>query len=278
VAALSLVGLAAPAHAVVDATGTVSFHGDAGDYITGGQADSYATPSDSIVVSGSAHHVEIAINGADVDSWNLDFVAPEGQDLARGTYTATRFPFNSPGAGLSLWGNGRACNTLTGTFTVSAITSEDGAVTSLRAAFEQHCEGGAAAAYGEVNLKMPPPPPPLAIAVTNAAEGQASSVDGRAYVTGEVTCTTDVPVAVQGTVTQAPHTTLASGSGSVLVSCVRGQTVKWRIATASTGSVPFRSGDAKVSTSASAKDPTTSTPVEATDTDVVKLKRAGIIS
>lgn len=277
VAVLALVGLAAPAHAA-SATGTVSFHGDPDDYITGGQSYSYATPTDSINMSGSAQVVNIAINGANGDWWNLDFAAPDGQDLAPGTYTATRYPFNSPGAGLSLFGNGRGCNTLTGTFTVSAITIENGVVTSLQAAFEQHCEGGDAAAYGEVNLQVPPPPPPLAITVTNDATGQASSVDGRAYVTGAVTCTSDASVSVLATVTQATNKTLASGSGSTQVSCMEGQTVTWRIAASPTGSVPFRSGDAKVSSTASAFDPATFTLVEASDTDVVKLKKAAIIS
>src|SRR5690242_3872758 len=50
------------------------------------------------------------------DFFNLDFAAPHGQRLEAGTYlSAARYPFqaaNQPG--LEVWGDGRGCNTDTG--------------------------------------------------------------------------------------------------------------------------------------------------------------------
>jgi hypothetical protein len=60
------------------------------------------------------------VNG---DWWFLDLAAPSGQVLAPGTYTgAPRNPFNSfAEPDLSVGGNGRGCNTLTGSFTISNV-------------------------------------------------------------------------------------------------------------------------------------------------------------
>jgi hypothetical protein len=53
------------------------------------------------------------------------------------------------GPGVSLDGNGRGCNTLTGTFTVlDAVFGRNGYVQTFDATFEQHCEGGETAARG----------------------------------------------------------------------------------------------------------------------------------
>lgn len=66
VAALSVIGLAAPAHAT-PAQGTVSFSGDAGDYITQGQSYSYTAPDDRIDLQGNASHVTVGIMGCALD-------------------------------------------------------------------------------------------------------------------------------------------------------------------------------------------------------------------
>ena len=54
-------------------------------------------------------------------------------------------------------GNGRGCNTLTGSFEVfEAQYSADGTPTRLRASFVQHCEGVTAALRGTIEIGTPP--------------------------------------------------------------------------------------------------------------------------
>lgn len=70
-----------------------------------------------------------------------------------------RNPFEAPGApGLDFSGDGRGCNKLSGRFTVSeGRYGPQGLIRSLRARFEQHCEGAAPALRGEVRVTFPQP-------------------------------------------------------------------------------------------------------------------------
>jgi hypothetical protein len=95
---------------------------DSGDYIGGGQFY-YFTSADGNFTQqgGSTQHVSIDFTTPSYAQWwYLDFAAPSGQSLAPGNYTgATRYPFqasNQPG--LSIVGDGRGCNTLTGSFQI----------------------------------------------------------------------------------------------------------------------------------------------------------------
>jgi hypothetical protein len=87
------------------------------------------------------------------DWWNIEFSAPNYQSLDVGTYSrASRYPFAMPyNPGLSVYGNWRGCDFLTGSFEVRQITYRpDGAVESFSAAFEQYCEGAMPALVGEI--------------------------------------------------------------------------------------------------------------------------------
>lgn len=80
---------------------------------------------------------------------------PEGQELAVGAYeNATRYPFQDPDVpGLDFSGDGRGCNQLTGRFTVlEADFTPDHYVERFHATFEQHCEGGPKALFGEIQI------------------------------------------------------------------------------------------------------------------------------
>lgn len=93
-----------------------------------------------------------------VDSWtfwNADFAGADGATLFPGPYEAAeRFPFQPPGIpGLSVWGDGRGCNTLTGRFDVlEAAYADDGSIQQFAADFEQHCEDAAAALFGSLRV------------------------------------------------------------------------------------------------------------------------------
>lgn len=136
----------------------VKFHGDVGDYITGGRSYTYNPQNASISFSRNfAGGVSASISG---DAWwTLDTAVPSGKTFRPGTYkNATRFPFQAATApGLNLSGDGRGCNLLTGKFIVyQAKFDTSGKPTQLEMDFEQRCEGSSAAAYGTVLLNAVP--------------------------------------------------------------------------------------------------------------------------
>lgn len=102
--------------------------------------------------------------------WNLDFAAPFNADLVAGPYEgATRFPFQDASEpGLSFSGNGRGCNTLTGRFDILEVSyAPAGDVQQFAANFEQHCEGGDPALFGQIryNSTVPVEPVPIPAAI-----------------------------------------------------------------------------------------------------------------
>src|SRR6266571_4714725 len=74
--------------------------------------------------------------------WDLDFVPPPGQALHVGTYpNAVGAPFNGQAPGLSVAGDGRGCNRITGSFTITRIAfSSTGDLQALDLTFVQYCE------------------------------------------------------------------------------------------------------------------------------------------
>ncbi|MEU4471811.1 hypothetical protein [Micromonospora sp. NPDC023888] len=284
-AALSIVGvsgglaLAAPAQAQTVESGSVSFSGDPGDYITGGDSYAYSTDDgDELTTNGAVDNsrVSVSINGYNGDWWSLTFDAPGTAALAPGTYkAATRYPFNGAGPGLDLSGNGRGCNELTGTFTViNAVFGPNGYVQTFDATFEQHCEGGTAAARGEVHIANPAPPERLALDLAVATDGIANRVNGNAVLHGTVTCNQPTSVSLEGTVTQVVRKVLVRGNFSSQVTCTPGSPTQWTAAAVPTGTTPFAKGLAEAITRASGYDTEYDEYVNVSDTSVVKLTRS----
>jgi hypothetical protein len=108
---------------------------------------------------------------------------------------AVRFPFQAAGqAGLSVYGDGRGCNTLTGRFEVLEATyGPTGDVISFAASFEQHCEGMAPALFGTILFNTNAPVPPH-VTLT---------------LTGCTDCHTGDHLAVQGHLTNAGTASIA---------------------------------------------------------------------
>ncbi len=127
--------------------------GDPGDYIGAGRTWTYG-PESRISGGGSRSGMHFSIDGANGDWWYLDFVPADGDVLAPGTYNgATRYPFNGTGPGLSISGEGRGCNQLSGSFTVNELTFSGSAVKSVSISFEQHCEHAAPALRGTIKVR-----------------------------------------------------------------------------------------------------------------------------
>jgi hypothetical protein len=156
-------GSGAVRRAVLDGAGiggTTAFtmDSDPGDYIGQGQQWAYSPSNATIFADGSRRFISASIDGNDGAYWSAQFEAPQGDILAAGTtYTgALRYPFNGGATGLSVYGDGRGCNTLTGEFTVNDIkVAPDGTLLHVGIDFEQHCEGGSAALYGTLEYRVP---------------------------------------------------------------------------------------------------------------------------
>lgn len=152
---------------------------DPGDYIGGGVDNTYTPANAVIAVSGTRSGVSFSVNGDQGDWWSGDLVPASGDILTPGTYPdATRYPFNNGGVGLDVGGDGRGCNTLTGSFTVTTATwYSDGSLRTFGADYEQHCEGATPALRGTIDFRAgdnTPPAPWMAPGTTSGSPPPSS--------------------------------------------------------------------------------------------------------
>jgi hypothetical protein len=128
---------------------TLSFTSQAGDYIGQGHTETLTSPAWTFMVSqGNLGPGGVAIDvrsdgGTGLVLWAVNLAAPRGQSLQVGTFSnAMRAAFReSSQPGLDVYGDGRGCNQVFGTFTITKIEiAPNGAVTALDATFVQHCE------------------------------------------------------------------------------------------------------------------------------------------
>jgi hypothetical protein len=134
--------------------------GQPGDYIVGNQSLTFLPSNSTISVSGTAAGVSVSVS-APGHNWTLDFVPPSTVPLSVGDWgSATRYPFQSPTTpGLSVSGDGRGSNTLTGDFEVLQEAFDSaGNIATFDALFEQHSEGGIPASFGRVRFNAVPEP------------------------------------------------------------------------------------------------------------------------
>jgi len=141
-----------PAASSLPASGNyVYLQSTTGDYIGAGRSYTYTGSNAVLSVSGSNGHVGVRVNGD--QTWNGDFAGPQDlPQLVPGYYgDLQRYPFHNPvKGGLSWYGEGRGCNTLSGWFVVDKVTYVAGAMTELELRFEQRCEAGSAALRGKI--------------------------------------------------------------------------------------------------------------------------------
>jgi len=183
------------------------------------------------------------------------FLAP-GHHLAEGSYHgATRAAFRAPGVpGLDVFGNGRGCNELTGTFTVlEASYGPSNYLERFGATFEQRCEGALPALRGEVWVVNPPAPTPLELGVVASLAGTVDRLSGTTVVSGSVTCSVPTTLWMQGTLVQrASRTTVSQGTFFLDVAC--SGTTPWEASVMSHNGVPFNPGKAALEVDAASYD------------------------
>jgi len=128
-----------------------------GDYIGQGATDVTTNPADFSIVYDEW--------GLDINAFGYDISAdgPGGAELTVGSYTnAARAPFNGSSPGLSIFGNGRGCNSVCGRFQVKEFSEDgNGNITHLWLTFTQYCECDSAAMTGEIrfNSQLAPAAP-----------------------------------------------------------------------------------------------------------------------
>jgi hypothetical protein len=130
-----------------------------GDYIGEGQNYNLTPSNASFSFFASPGGLEQDLSVNDGQTWTVDMYPAPGQVLAVGNYpNATRYPFNGNGNGLSVYGDGRGCNTLTGSFRVrqAVFSAVDNSLENFDGTFIQHCEGATPALTGEVKYDAEP--------------------------------------------------------------------------------------------------------------------------
>ena len=136
---------------------SLRFSGPPGEYISAGQSYAYDQHNASLdfgEVGGGAVLFQLYSppNGI-THFWTLVLQPYPGTRLDPGVYqTALRWPFQGQHPGLTLFGDGRGCNTSSGFFTVLSSTYSGNNLIGIHATFEQHCEGGPLALTGEINV------------------------------------------------------------------------------------------------------------------------------
>jgi Tol biopolymer transport system component len=150
---------------------------DPGDFIGQGQGWSYTPATATFLIDGDRSGITFRLTGANGDDWSGSFKPTAGDIIVPGTYpNATRYSFSGAGAGLDVSGNGRGCNTLQGSFTVNSVKfARDGSAEQVALAFEQHCEGGAAALHGTFLYRAGDTTQPAPWMVSTTALGAAGA-------------------------------------------------------------------------------------------------------
>lgn len=270
VAAMTVALTAAPlvgtAQAHSAASGTLSFGGEAGEPISGGQSYAYtagAVQLFDVQASTDQNALSVAIDAQEGTLWRLHVAAPDGQKLTEGaTYTGTKqwpdaqpedpeLQFSGTDNGTEKW-----CNTSSGSFTIEHISfGPYGYVRELDATFEQYCNGSTVPLRGAVHAVMPEPPAELTLAASTDPDGTVAVPAGRITVGGTVTCNKPASVSLTGQVFQLQKKATPGASYETTVACTPGAPVPWSVSlTSQEPGTAFQPGTATMRSRAFADD------------------------
>src|SRR3954468_6332677 len=155
-AAVVMSFLAAPGVVQAASVTSVTMYSDSGDYIGGGTQRVFTPGNGSVTASGSGGELGVGVSGGPTGAgFTMEFAAPPGEALGPGVYVdAERAPFRTAGhPGIDISGDGRGCNEDGGLFEVKDLVwGANNTVARLWLIYEEHCEGGTAATFGEVRI------------------------------------------------------------------------------------------------------------------------------
>ena len=207
----------------------VRLQSDAQDFIGLGRSYDYSQANAIITLTVTGRYLDIRVRGD--EQWFGDFVGPSGTSrLQPGTYSnLRRYPFHDQATGgLSWYGEGRGCNTLTGSFTVDSVRYDNDNLAAIHLRFEQHCEGGTAALRGTIHWRSddttrpPGPITPVPAGLWRPSAGSTPSSgdyvylqsDAGDYIGGGLTYTYTRTNSAIGVTTNGGHLTVSvSGWG-----------------------------------------------------------------
>lgn len=146
---------------VTGAQDVVAAFSDDDDWIGGGERHVWRA-SDTRIDSGASDGqvaVSVTANGRSFDQMSFVLAAPVGRPLTTGVYAGAERPGfgRSDRPALEITSTGRGCNRIGGSFEIRDIARDaEGRLTRLWAIYEQLCDSGTAALWGEIRIGMPP--------------------------------------------------------------------------------------------------------------------------
>lgn len=129
----------------------VYLEGQAGDFVSGGRAQTFTRSNAGLFLTDGQSGVGLMVQGDTI--WSGHFSAMRGVERLRpGYYGPFRRNHFNPAVGGLLWGgDGRGCNFASGWFVVDQVRYVDDLVSALDLRFEQHCEGREPALHGQIH-------------------------------------------------------------------------------------------------------------------------------
>lgn len=158
VAGLVFVNVSAQAQATFTGPWSITMVSESGDWIGGGTERFFDDANAALYLAEGGWAVYMQASGGTYgESFSLTFQAGGGRVLGPGWYPgAQRAGFQASGRpGMDISGEGRGCNQIAGNFEVRDIAwSPTGTLQRLWLIYEQHCEGGIRALFGEIRIGM----------------------------------------------------------------------------------------------------------------------------
>jgi hypothetical protein len=147
-----------PAGAVPESGNYLYLASPAGDYIGQGRTTLYTEPATTFGITADPNVQITTYDTTPGYHWMVWMAGRYNQArLAVGLYDGVqRYGFHNPAkGGLDVFGEGRGCNEVLGSFAVDQISWDDAGLVSISARFEQRCEGTGPALHGAVRWTRP---------------------------------------------------------------------------------------------------------------------------